>query len=77
MGLSANSRIVTRQFSVFAVALLWATLLLSLASGAKGEAVTQPKVDEDPSGAPYVAGELLVAYEPGTSAQTEQAVVRR
>ena len=77
MGLSANSRIDTRQFSVFAVALLWATLLLSLASGAKGQAVTQPKVDEDPSGAPYVAGELLVAYEPGTSAQTEQAVVRR
>jgi thermitase len=51
-------------------------LLLSLAPGAKGEAAAQPKVDEDPSGAPYVAGELLVAYEPGTSAQTEQAVVR-
>ena len=51
-------------------------MLLSLAPGAKGEAVTQPKVDEDPSGAPYVAGELLVAYEPGTSTQTEQAVVR-
>jgi thermitase len=77
LGLSANSRIDTRQFSIFAVALLWAILLLSLVPGAKGEAAAQPKLDEDPSGAPYVAGELLVAYEPGTSAQTEQAVVRR
>ena len=76
MGLSANSRSDVRQFSVLAVALLWATLLLSLMPGARGEAAAQPKVDEDPSGAPYVAGELLVAYEPGTSAQTEQAVVR-
>jgi hypothetical protein len=46
---------------MLAVALLWAILLLSLASGAKGEAVAQSKMDEDPSGAPYVAGELLVA----------------
>ena len=76
MGLSANSRSDIRQFSVLAVALLWAILLLSLTPGARGEAAAQPKVDEDPSGAPYVAGELLVAYEPGTSAQTEQAVVR-
>jgi thermitase len=61
---------------VLAVALVWAILLLSLAPAAKGEAAAQQKVDEDPSGTPYVAGELLVAYEPGTSAQTEQAVVR-
>jgi thermitase len=77
LGSSACSRFDTRQFSVLAVALLWAILLLSLAPGAKGEAAAQPMVAEDPSGAPYVAGELLVAYEPGTSAQTEQAVVRR
>lgn len=75
MGHSANSRLDTRQLSVLAVALLWAVLLLALAPGAKGEAVAQPKVDEDPSGAPYVAGELLVVYEPGTSGQAEQAVV--
>jgi thermitase len=76
LGLSANSRLDTRQFSMLAVALLWAILLLSLASGAKGEAVAQSKMDEDPSGAPYVAGELLVAYEPGTTESAEQAVVR-
>lgn len=46
---------------------------LSLAPGAKGEAAPRPNVDEDPGGAPYVAGELLVLYEPGN---TEQAVVR-
>jgi thermitase len=51
-------------------------LLLSLAPGAKGEPPAQQKVDEDPSGAPYVAGELLVAYEPETSENAEQAIVR-
>jgi thermitase len=76
LGLSTNSRSYTRQFSVLAIALLWAILLLSLAPGAKGEAAAQPKVDEDPSGAHYVAGELLVAYEPRTSQDAEQAVVR-
>jgi hypothetical protein len=76
LGLSTNSRSDTRQFSVLAVALLWAILLLSLAPGAKGEAAPRPNVDEDPGGAPYVAGELLVLYEPGTSENTEQAVVR-
>jgi len=34
-------------------------------------------VDNDPEGAPYVAGELLVAYEPGTSEEAEKTVVRR
>jgi thermitase len=34
-------------------------------------------VDDDPEGAPYVAGELLVAYEPGTSEGAEETVVRR
>jgi thermitase len=76
LGLSANSRFDTRQFSILAIALLWAILLLSLTPGAKGEAAAQPKVDEDPTGAPYVAGELLVAYEPGTPQDVEQAVVR-
>jgi thermitase len=76
LGLSTNSRSDTRQFSVLAVALLWAILLLSLAPGAKGEAAAQPKVDEDPMDAPYVAGELLVAYEPGTPEDAEKSVVR-
>jgi thermitase len=34
-------------------------------------------VDNDPQGAPYVAGELLVAYKPGTSEEAEETVVRR
>src|ERR671920_2510208 len=65
------------QGYTFAAALLWAVLLLILAPGSKGEPVAQPGVDNDPAGAPYVAGELLVAYEPGTSEETEAAVVRR
>jgi thermitase len=76
MGLFTSTRFDARQVSVTAVALLWAMLLLSLAPGAKGEVAAEPKVDEDPSGAPYVAGELLVLYEPGTSESIEQAVVR-
>jgi thermitase len=65
------------QGSVFFAALIWAVLLLALATGARGESVAQPRVDDDPEGAPYVAGELLVAYEPGTSEETEETVVRR
>jgi thermitase len=52
-------------------------LLLILAPGSKGEPAAQPGVDNDPEGAPYVAGELLVAYEPGTSEEAEETVVRR
>ena len=62
-------------------ALIWFTnatvLLLILAPGSKGEPAAQPGVDNDPEGAPYVAGELLVAYEPGTSEEAEETVVRR
>jgi thermitase len=64
------------QGYAFAAALLWAVLLLILAPGSKGEPVAQPGVD-DPEGAPYVAGELLVAYEPGTSEEAEATVVRQ
>ncbi len=65
------------QGYTFAAALLWAVLLLVLAPGSKGEPATQPGVDNDPEGAPYVAGELLVAYEPGTSEEAEETVVRQ
>jgi thermitase len=65
------------QGFTFAAALLWAVLLLILAPGSKGEPAAQPGVDNDPEGAPYVAGELLVAYEPGTSEEAEVTVVRR
>jgi thermitase len=56
--------------------MLWAVVLLALAPGARGEAAAQPNADGGNGGSPYVAGELLVLYEPGTSAQTERAVVR-
>ena len=65
------------QGYTFAAALLWAVLLLILAPGSKGEPAAHPGVDNDPEGAPYVAGELLVAYEPGTSEGAEETVVRR
>jgi thermitase len=65
------------QGYTFAAALLWAVFLLILAPGSKGEPAVQPGVDNDPEGAPYVSGELLVAYEPGTSEEAEETVVRR
>ncbi len=65
------------QGYTFAAALLWAVLLLILAPVSKGEPAARPGVDNDPDGAPYVAGELLVAYEPGTSEEAEETVVRR
>ena len=65
-----------RQGYAFAAALLWAVLLLILAPGSKGDPVARPGVDDDPGGAPYVAGELLVSYEPGTPEETEKTVVR-
>src|SRR3712207_4266134 len=52
-------------------------MLLILATGSKGDPVVRPGVDDDPEGAPYVAGELLVAYEPGTPEDAEETVVRR
>ena len=72
--LMVNGRL---QGFVCAAALIWAVLLLALATGARGESVARPGVDHDPEGAPYVAGELLVAYEPGTSEEAEDTVVRR
>ena len=47
-----------------------------LAPGARGESAMRPQVDEDPTGAPYAAGELLVVYEPGTPEATEKSIVR-
>src|ERR671932_980774 len=76
MGPSKNSRYDARQVSVLVAAMLWAVVLLALAPGARGEAAAQPNADGGNGGSPYVAGELLVLYEPGTSAQTERAVVR-
>lgn len=76
MGSSANSRLDARQTGVLVAATLWAILLLALAPGAHGEVDAQPHVDEDPGGNPYVAGELLVAYEKVASGETKRAIVR-
>ena len=64
-----------RRVRVIVLAALCASLLLSLGTGARGDTTT-PNADRDPTGKPYVAGELLVAYKPGTSENAEQAVVR-
>lgn len=77
MGPSKRLSHDSRQVPVLVAAVLCAILLLALAPGARGEAAVRPNVDRDPGGAPYVAGELLVAYEPETSGEAEQAVVRR
>ncbi len=65
-----------RRVGALFAALIWAVLLLVLAPGAWGEPAAQPEIDDDPEGAPYVAGELLVAYEPGTPEEAERAAVR-
>jgi thermitase len=65
------------QGYAFAASLLWAILLLIFATGSKGEPVVRSGVDDDPEGAPYIAGELLVSYEPGTSEEAEATVVRQ
>lgn len=65
-----------RRAPVLAAAILCVALILALAPGARGQSVTEPGLDEDPTGAPYVAGELLVVYEPGTPEETEATVVR-
>jgi thermitase len=63
--------------SILAAAILWAVLLLALAPGARGvPSGESAAVDEDSGGAPYVAGELLVVYEPGTPEAAEETVVR-
>jgi thermitase len=46
--------------------MLVALLLVWLSPDASG-VPAEPEVDEDPSGAPYAAGELLVTYEPEAS----------
>ena len=76
MGHFRSSRHDGRQVSVLVAALLFTTLLLALAPGARGETPERPNSDADPEGTTYVAGELLVVYEPGTSEDTRQSVVR-
>jgi thermitase len=55
--------------------MLVALVLLWSSPHAKGVAA-EPEVDEDPSGAPYVAGELLVTYESEASEQDVNAAIQ-
>lgn len=61
------------RFHIIPAALLGALLVLWLAPAASGDT---PKVDEDPAGAPYVAGELLITYEEGASSKTQEELPR-
>ena len=62
-----------RQIQMLIVALMLGTLPLWFLSQ-KALGATEDPVDEDSSGAPYVAGELLVVYEPGTRDLTTQSL---
>lgn len=63
------------QAKVLSVAVAIAFVLVWLSPDARG-ATAGPKVDKDQQGAPYAAGELIVTYEPGASAQHVDAVVQ-
>ena len=59
--------VLRRQAGVFLAALLGAVVLLILSSSAQGQTSTAEPIDEDPAGAPYAAGELIVTYKEGAS----------
>lgn len=60
--------VLRRQAGVFLAALLGAVVLLILSSSAQGQAAPAEKaIDEDPDGAPYAAGELIVTYKESAS----------
>jgi hypothetical protein len=62
------------QASMLSVAVVIALVLVWISPDARG-ATTTTRIDEDPQGAPYAAGELLVTYEPGASRQRVGEVV--
>jgi thermitase len=64
------------QASMLSMAVAIAVVLVWISPDARG-ATPATRIDEDPQGAPYVAGELLVTYEPGASRQRVGEVVER
>ena len=56
------------------MAVVIALVLVWISPDARG-ATTAPRIDENPQGAPYAAGELLVSYDPGASRQRIHEVV--
>lgn len=60
--------VLRRQAGVFLAALLGALILLVLSASAEGQAFPgEEATDEDPGGAPYAAGELIVTYKENAS----------
>lgn len=59
--------VLRRQAGVFLAALLGAAVLLILSSSARRQAPAEDVIDEDPAGAPYAAGELIVTYKEDVS----------
>ncbi len=55
--------VLRRQAGVFLAALLGAAFLLLLSSSARSQVLAKDVIDEDPNGAPYAAGELVVTYK--------------
>ena len=66
---------LARQTTVFALAILAALVLLTIAPRAWGQA--PERIVEGPDGAGYVADELIVTLKPGTSPERSNAVGSR
>lgn len=65
------------RLCVLAAAVVLSSLLLALLpADSRGQAGPGSAVDEAPGGAPYAAGELLVAFESGASERAAEALAR-
>lgn len=62
----------SRPVRVLLAAIVSAVLVVSYAPGAKGQ--SEPAVDQDASGADYVAGELLVTYDSGVVSEAAKSL---
>lgn len=70
--------VLRRQSGVFLAALLGAVVLLILSSSARGKtAPAERAIDEDPDGAPYAAGELIVTYKEDASARKIEQIKQK
>lgn len=65
-----------RHIYVLLVGFIAAVALLVLSSVASGQSVGEEEIDEDPTGAPYAAGELLVTYKETASEKDVDSVER-
>lgn len=69
-------KVLWRQGGIIGATLVCALALLAYSSAAWGQAAEGP-IDEDPSGIPYVAGELIVTHKPEAPASNAAAVGSR